>query len=246
MPYPKGTLKSCLKCSKEIPVEDILVVYYESKFVDLCPECIKTIDKTSLSEIVYSEEPRIKTRLMTNHYLTCPVCHASRVENDFVVLVLDNKDGERGVDGIMICRECFKQQAEFFVDKKPEEIKKAIQNHRDEITEANVCSTLQVSKLERCVDILDQYAPDYQSRHYICQVCQDNLNKSESPYVYVHEVKDGKIVKKSGKVCIECYRRMWLTVVNRVMDKDTYEVVTAVLTKMTIDIEDKSAKIPTK
>jgi len=233
MPTEVG-FKNCLNCKQELEQEDLFTFFVDSRFIDICKACLPKIDKKKLSEIAYSEDPFVKNILQVNRYLQCPSCHSNKIETEFVVLSFPDINSNNGVDGILICRDCFRGQMEN-IYKDRNAVIKSLEKHAEELTVLDVSDTEQATKINRCNELLNLYAPTYVSEEYKCRICHKEYGAKEMPYIIVYDIdEDGKVNTVSGKVCIECYRKLWKTASNRVND-NIYKILCKVLTKMSVE-----------
>ena len=180
--------KQCLQCRTEQESEDLFTLYLHGVFVDLCKPCLAKVTKESLSKLIESDDSFLKRKLQSSRYLQCPVCHSSKVENEFVVMIVEDSSLPMGVDGFAVCRGCFKDKFE-----KPEMTEKEITKTvaKREVTTADISTTAHMENLEEYHTLLDELAPKLKTDRFECGVCKQVYLPLDMAYVIAYEVVEG-------------------------------------------------------
>ena len=228
--------KQCVHCKLEFEPKELFTLYQNGFFVELCKKCLASITKDTMRKILESDDEFLKRKLQSNRYLYCPVCHSSKVENDFIVMIVEDPSSPMGVDGFAVCRSCFKEKFE-----KPEiteESLKKITTVR-KVETAELSTTSHMNHMVAYNKIMEELEPKIHTDRFECSVCSQVFLPRDMPYVvaYIMEEEDenGVVVvsETSSKVCLECYRKLWQVTAGRGMRGDVYSIVQAALVRLT-------------
>lgn len=220
--------KECLSCKRETEPADLFTLYMDGVYVDICRDCLADITKGRIREIIQSSDAFIRHRMNRSRQLQCPVCKSSKIETEFLVVAIVDESINEGLDGIVICRDCFRQKFEKTYSEK--EITEVIGKHDTAI--ADVSTTRQMTSLGEYHKILEEVAPSHPKDDFNCSICDDVYASSEMPYVQIIQVKKNKTIT-SGCVCIECYRKLWKAAAQRnAPEGKLYDLVTDAILKL--------------
>ena len=221
--------KPCLKCRKEFEPEDLFTIYLDGFFVDMCRTCISKATKSDVRELIQSDDAFLKKRLQRSRYLFCPVCKSNKIETEFVVMVIVDEVNDLGLDGLIVCRSCFKDKFE----KKyttPEEIEKTVKT--GSVTMTEIATTTQMTTLDTYHQLLDKLSPRIPQEKFECRICECEFITRDMPFIIAYKIEKGKVLKNSGKICLECYRKLWLATTERGIKSSIYDIVHEALVKL--------------
>ena len=228
--------EQCLSCRQEFEAIELFTLYQSGFFIALCKPCLNEITKEKLRQLLESDETFLKRKLQSSRYLQCPVCHSSKVENDFIVMIVEDASSPMGVDGFAVCRSCFKDKFE-----KPDMTEQTLVKiaNKMEVKTAELSTTSHMNNLVEYNKLMDELVPKLPTDRFECSVCSQVFLPKDMPYIIAHtlvEGKNGNIIIKhtSGKVCLECYRSLWNATVSRGMRESVYDILQQALVKLTL------------
>jgi len=211
----------CQYCEEDTEPDSLYTICKDGLFFSVCMKCLavykpQEVFAKMIEEGVSSVIPA-SSQVVSNRYLTCPVCSGSYVETDFVVLIYDDETVPYGSDGIVICKGCFRSKFEGTYLKNPDKTLDKIASKN--LTVAEIVTTKQVESLSKFHDIIDSKVPRVETEGFDCVICKSHFSSREMAYVIPYECDATLGVytpKSESKVCVDCYKKLWIVAAQRV------------------------------